>query len=207
MLYQVDQTSRIGAKLAVYDQWLLTALKDSITKDMGNDIPPDSLTGKLLDELLANSISLMSQSCRTATLSLAERRRIYLQELKLNKWPNDKALELPADVSGQFLFGTGEDEKGEVVAIDSIIETYAEKFKSVKASAAAFKVPLAPSNKGNTGGNASKGGANQGQGQKRQSENSGWNRDKKKKGAKRGSNYKPFASNPSSGAGAKFHKK
>ena len=213
VLYQVDQASRIGAKLAVYDQWLLTALKESFVKDMGSAIPPDSLTGKLLDELMVNSVTLMAQSCRTASLSLAERRRIYLQELKLNKWPNDKALELPPDASGQYLFGTGADEKGEVVTIDSIIETYADKFKSVKASAAAFKVPLAPNNRGNAGnnagGNANRGGARSGQqGQKRQSENSGWNRNKQQKGAnKKGSNYKPFEANPSSGGDSRFHKK
>ena len=96
-----------------------------------------------------------------------------------------------------------EDEKGEVVTIDS----YAEKFKSMKASAAAVKVPLIPINSGNVGGNASKGGAKQGQGQKRQSEDTGWNRDKRQNGAKKGSSYKPFTSSPSSRAGAKFQKK
>lgn len=207
VLFQVDQASRIGAKLAVYDQWLLTALKDSLVKDMGS-IPPDSLTGRLIDELMSNSVSLMSQSCRAASLSLAERRKIYLQEMKLNKWPFDKALELPADSTGKCLFGTGTDEKGEVSTIDTIIETYAEKFKSVKVSAAAFKVPFAPVNKGNTdnANNANKG--NRSGQQKRQADNSSYSKSKKQKGnSKRNSGYKPFASNTTQGGGGGYSKK
>lgn len=196
-LFQIDRTARAGAKTAVYGQWLLAVLKDTIMKDTGEEIPADSATGKILDELMNISIQSLVQSCRTTTISVTERRRLYLDELGLSKWPLEAAQKLPTDTTGTFLFGKGIDEKGEAVTIDSIVESFSERYKSVRTSAPAFRMPFAPSNKSN------KRQQNPPKSQKRQNENkSNWQNKSNKKG--RGdykSQYKPFSTAPATQGG------
>jgi len=81
-------------------------------------------------------------------MATMERRRIYLEELKLKPFPMAMATNLPVDLDRGLLFGKETSSDGKVNDIETIIAQYSEKSQEVQKYGNAFKVPLNPQSSG-----------------------------------------------------------
>ena len=74
-----------------------------------------------LDEGFNASMVSMKQFCRVTNLSVVERRRVFLEELKLKPYPLSLTSSLPVDLEQGLLFGKEELKEGKSNTIESII--------------------------------------------------------------------------------------
>jgi len=147
VMFKVDQGARVGLKFSAYLQWLLSSVKETLVSSLGEDhvlCEPQSPLMSTLEEAFVVSQVPVKQFARVATLATTERRRLFLDELKLKEFPLTKALSLPVDTSEGKLFGRQSLPGGRSLGVDSIISQYSERATEVKKSVNAFKVPGPP---------------------------------------------------------------
>ena len=141
-LYRIDQAARVGLKYTVYSQWVGTAMKMLMAKELGPDHPlvrEGSEFNKMFDELFLSSHIASKQFCNVATMSVGHRRKMILEELHLQPHVLKSCNELPMDRSGIHLFGDQGKEGDEAMNLERIISHYGEKVSSVRKFASAFK--------------------------------------------------------------------
>ena len=150
-LERMDGCARAGLKFAIYVQWLISSIKHQLLNALEEDDSlrdPEGDLMQTLDEGFNASMMPIKQMCRVASMATMERRRIYLEELKLKPFPMAMATNLPVDLDKGLLFGKETSSDGKVNDIETIIAQYSEKSQEVQKYGNAFKVPLNPQSSG-----------------------------------------------------------
>ena len=143
-LERMDGCARAGLKFAIYVQWLISSIKHQLLNALEEDDSlrdPEGDLMQTLDEGFNASMMPIKQMCRVASMATMERRRIYLEELKLKPFPMAMATNLPVDLDRGLLFGKETSSDGKVNDIETIIAQYSEKSQEVQRYAMRLRFP------------------------------------------------------------------
>lgn len=142
VLEKIDASCRVGLRYSVYTQWLLSSLKNTLLDELSESHPlrdPEGNFMQILNEVFVTSLLPAKQFCRATAISIRERRKIFLEEMKLKAFPLSNTTTLPVDIERGLLFGQEELKDGNTRTIDSIISQFSEKSKELQKTNNAFR--------------------------------------------------------------------
>jgi hypothetical protein len=143
-LMSMDRLARGGIRQAAFGQWLTTTMKMLLVSELG---PGHELTRedgelcKILNQLFQCADAQLDFFGRSAVMSTLARRKLFLNELALLEEPHNRAMDLPLDHQGRYLFGSYRDDNDNVVGFETIPPDFAKKMVSIREARAALKNP------------------------------------------------------------------
>ena len=144
---RIDTSARAGMRQTVYNQWLITSLKKILLVDLSKIEHPLAKEGSelhsIFDELFESSSMQLHDFARSAAVCTMARRKIVMNEIRFDQDPHEKALYLPMDSEGEFLFGKQVDKEGESVGFEDIAPDFANKMTALRDAKSALKDPNA----------------------------------------------------------------
>ena len=144
---KIDLSARAGIRQTVYNQWLITSLKKILLVDLSKIDHPLAKEGSelhsIFNELFESSSMQLHDFARSATVCTMARRKIFMNDIKFDQDPHEKALHLPMDTEGEFLFGRQVNKEGESVGFEDIAPDFASKLTALRDARAALKNPNA----------------------------------------------------------------
>ena len=141
----VDHAAKGGIRLAGYQEWLLNTAKRLILCDLPDHplAQPDSELMRVIDEIFRSAHSQMELFARTSVMSTVGRRELFLWEINWLHDTHEKAMQLPMDSEGEFLFGSYQDKEDNTIGFESIAPDFVQKMTSLREARAALQNPNA----------------------------------------------------------------
>ena len=148
-LRSTDQAARVGMRMTVYLQWLLTSFKAGLLEALGDEqtvIKEGSRLDSVFNETMEMTTAGIRQFGRVSNISLVNRRKAVLEELNVKEELKEKVKRLPVEPSGKYLFGMGVVD-GKPEGLDDIVKGYVAKKEAFNKAKGAFNLPQQQSNR------------------------------------------------------------